>query len=69
MAHDVDGADDPPRYADLARRIGIPVTQVANYLYWARNHFREQVLDTLRSLTASDAEFRDEARALLGRAP
>ena len=69
MAHDVDGADDPPRYADLASRFGIPVTQVANYLYWARSHFREHVLDTLRSLTASDAEFRDEARALLGRAP
>lgn len=69
VAHDVEGADDPPRYAALAGRFGIPVTQVANYLHWARGHFREHVLDTLRALTASDAEFRDEARALLGRAP
>ena len=67
IAHDVDGADDPPRYADLATRFGIPVTQIANYLHWARGHFRGHVLDTLRALTASDEEFRDEARALLGR--
>lgn len=66
-AHDVDGADDPPRYADLAGRFDIPVTQVANYLHWARTRFRGHVLDTLRALTGSDAEFREEARALLGR--
>jgi hypothetical protein len=69
VAHDVDGADDPPRYADLAARFGIPVTQVANYLHWARSRFRGHVLDTLRALTGSDAEFREEARALLGRSP
>ena len=69
VAHDVEGADQPPRYADIAARFGIPVTQVANYLYWARARFRGHVIDTLRDLTASDAEFRDEARALLGRTP
>jgi DNA-directed RNA polymerase specialized sigma24 family protein len=69
VEHDIDGADDPPRYADLAERFGIPATQVANYLHWARSRFRGHVLDTLRSLTASDSEFRNEARALLGRAP
>ena len=69
VAHDVEGADEPPRYADIAARFGIPVTQVANYLHWARSRFRGHVLDTLRALTASDAEFRDEARALLGRTP
>ena len=67
LAHDVDGADEPPRYADLAIRFDLPVTQVANYLHWARSRFRGHVLDTLRALTASDDEFRDEARALLGR--
>ena len=66
VAHDVDGADEPPRYADLSKRFEIPVTQVANYLHWARARFRGHVLDTLRSLTASDAEFREEARTLLG---
>ncbi|HEX6316404.1 MAG TPA: hypothetical protein VFZ73_16150 [Gemmatimonadaceae bacterium] len=69
LAYDVDAANDPPRYADLAVRFGIPVTQVANYLHWARSRFRGHVLDTLRALTGSDAEFREEARALLGRAP
>lgn len=69
MAHDVEGAESPPRYADVAARFGIPVTQVANYLHWARARFRGHVLDTLRELTGSDAEFREEARALLGRVP
>jgi RNA polymerase sigma-70 factor (ECF subfamily) len=69
VAHDVDGADAPPRYADLAARFDIPVTQVANYLHWARSRFRRHVIETLRNLTASDAEFREEARALLGREP
>ena len=67
VAHDVDGADEPPRYADLATRFDIPVFQVANYLHWARSRFRGHVLDTLRAPTTSDAEFREEARALLGR--
>lgn len=67
VAHDVEGADERPRYADLALRFGIPVTQVANYLHWARSRFRGHVLDTLRALTGSDAEFREEALALLGR--
>jgi DNA-directed RNA polymerase specialized sigma24 family protein len=69
VAHDVEGADDPPRYADLAARFGLPVTQVANYLHWARSRFRGHVLDTLRALTGSDAEFREETRTLLGRDP
>ena len=67
LAHDVDGADEPPRYADLAARFSVPVTQVANYLHWARNRFRGHALETLRALTTSDAEFREEARTLLGR--
>jgi DNA-directed RNA polymerase specialized sigma24 family protein len=67
MAHDVEGADAPPRYAELATRFNVPVTQVANYLHWARGRFRGHVLATLRALTGSDAEFREEARTLLGR--
>jgi RNA polymerase sigma-70 factor (ECF subfamily) len=68
VAHDIDGAEAvmPPRYADIASRFDLPVTQVANYLHWARTRFRQHVLDTLRHLTTSDAEFREEARALLG---
>ncbi|MEQ1692605.1 MAG: hypothetical protein ABMA00_15050 [Gemmatimonas sp.] len=68
VAHDIDGADadSPPTYATLASHFGIPITQVTNYLNWARRRFREHVLSTLRALTTSDAEFRAEARALLG---
>lgn len=67
--YDVDGADldERPTYESLARRIGIPPTQVTNYLNWARRRFRAHVLETVRGLTANDAEYREEVRALLGR--
>jgi hypothetical protein len=42
------------------------VSQVTNYLHWARTRFRGHLVATLRALTASEAEFREEARALLG---
>jgi len=68
VAYDIAGADQEPRpnYAQLAEQFDIPVTQVTNYLNWARRRLRAHVLDTLRSLTADEAEFRAEARALLG---
>ncbi len=65
-AREVEGADEPPSYAALADRFSLPVTQVTNYLAWARPRFRAHVLQALRDLTASEAEFRAEARALLG---
>ncbi len=67
-ARDVEGveSDAPPSYADLAARFDLPATQVTNYLTWARPRFRAQVLDALRALTATEGEFRSEARALLG---
>jgi hypothetical protein len=39
---------------------------VTNHLAWARREFRRVVLDTLREMTASEDEFRREARDLLG---
>ncbi len=53
-------------YRDLAARFSIPETTVTNQLYAARRKFRQTVLETLRDATASDEEFRAEARALLG---
>ena len=53
-------------YRDLAERFGLPETTVTNQLFAARRKFREAVLETLREATASDDEFRTEARALLG---
>jgi len=68
---EADGGDaaSRPTYEALARRFGLPVTDVTNNLAAARRDFRKGVLDVLRELTASDAEFRREARALVGVEP
>jgi RNA polymerase sigma factor (sigma-70 family) len=62
-AYDVGG---DVSYRDLSQRFGIPETSVTNHLHAMRKRFREHVLDTLREATATDAEYRAEARALLG---
>lgn len=59
-------ATERPTYEALAEEHGVPVTQVTNWLAATRRDYRAIVLETLRELTASDEEFRDEARALLG---
>jgi RNA polymerase sigma factor (sigma-70 family) len=65
-----DLADERPTYAELSRRFGIATTDVTNRLSRVRRELRRVVLDVLRELTASEEEFREEARALLGaRAP
>jgi RNA polymerase sigma factor (sigma-70 family) len=64
-SYDLDD-DRSVSYRQLASRFGIPETQVTNYLAAMRRRFREIVLDALREVTASDQEFRAEARALLG---
>lgn len=63
------GGAERPSYQALAERFGIPVTQVTNHLNMARRLLREIVVAELRVITASDAELRSEARALLGIAP
>jgi RNA polymerase sigma factor (sigma-70 family) len=66
--YDIEGAEPPdrPSYAQLAAEHGLPVTQVTNHLHWARRELRAAVLAKLRETTASDEEYRSEARALLG---
>jgi DNA-directed RNA polymerase specialized sigma24 family protein len=61
-----DAAGPRPSYQDLARDFGLPVTQVTNYLAAVRRDFRRRALETLREQTASDEEFRAEARDLFG---
>ena len=70
-AYDLEGdaGADRPRYEDLAVRFGTTTVDVTNQLAAARREFRGSVLDVLRELTVSDAEFRLEARALLGMEP
>ena len=53
-------------YASLAAEFGLTAVSVTNYLAWVRREFRRIVLEKLRELTATDREFRSEARALLG---
>lgn len=58
--------DERPSYKDLAQEFGLPVTQVTNHLAWARREFRRLVLERLRLLCGSEAEYRAEARELFG---
>ena len=60
------GGGEPPTYAALAHELGLSPSQVTNWLAAARREFRAAVLETLREICATDDEFRDEARALLG---
>ena len=59
-------AEGRPTYAELARRHGQPVTQITNFLAAVRRDFRRLLLAKLEETTGSAAEFRQEARALLG---
>jgi RNA polymerase sigma factor (sigma-70 family) len=68
--HDVqDSGAKRPRYAELAKQFGIATTDVTNYLAFARREFRRISLEKLREMTATEEEFRREARALLGVVP
>jgi len=61
-----DDAGARPTYSQLAGELGIPATQVTNYLAFTRRELRRILLERLRALCASDDEFRLEARELLG---
>lgn len=60
---------DETSYDDLAVRFGISVSNVTNYLAFARREFRRITLEKLRENTSSEEEFRSEARSLLGMEP
>lgn len=53
-------------YASLAEEFGLDTATVNNYLAAVRRDFRRVVLEKLREITATDEEFRTEARSLLG---
>ncbi|MGH9905544.1 MAG: hypothetical protein ACRD8U_08190 [Pyrinomonadaceae bacterium] len=64
--YDLEDEGEKISYEELAKRFGVKTTDVTNYLAFARREFRKIVLDHLREITASDEEFRTEARMLLG---
>ena len=53
-------------YSSLGEEFGLEQQTVTNYLAAARRDFRRIVLDKLREITATEEEFRNEARSLLG---
>lgn len=53
---------DRPSYAELSERCGVPVSQITNYLAWARAKLRALVEDRLRGVTADERELREEMR-------
>ncbi|MEP6920408.1 MAG: hypothetical protein ABI967_04720 [bacterium] len=53
-------------YATLASEFNLKTTDVTNYLAAARRDFKKILLEKVRELTASEDEFRAEARSLLG---
>jgi RNA polymerase sigma factor (sigma-70 family) len=61
--YELDG-DPDVTYDRLAAEFGIPITTVTNYLAGARRAFRRRVVEKLREITASEREFRVEARRL-----
>jgi len=66
--YDLDGSDAgaKPSYADLARELDLPVTQVTNYLAWARCEFRRLAIEVLASQCGSEQEWRAEVLDLFG---
>jgi RNA polymerase sigma factor (sigma-70 family) len=68
-AMDLEDGASRPSYRELATRLGVAETKVTNDLAAARRRFRVIVLETLREVTASEEEFRAEARAVLGKDP
>ena len=67
--YDLDDAEERPTYADLSREFALTPSDVTNYLASTRREFRRIALELLRETTASETEFRREARSLLGHAP
>jgi RNA polymerase sigma factor (sigma-70 family) len=65
-AYDLDESEVRPTYAELAVRFGTTTDRITNYLAAMRRDFRKAVLARLRQLTATEREFRSEARAILG---
>ena len=60
------GDDANVSYASLAKEFNLEPATVNNYLAAVRREFRRIVIEKLREITATDEEFRTEARSLLG---
>lgn len=61
-----DDAEGRPTYTEIARALKLTPATVTNYLAAMRRKFRSIVLERLRELTSSEAEWEAEAAKLLG---
>lgn len=61
-----DTAAGKTTYASLGQEFGLNAQTVTNYLAAARRDFKRILLDKVREITATEAEFRREAQDLLG---
>jgi RNA polymerase sigma factor (sigma-70 family) len=64
--YDIDEGGRQLTYDEVAQRFRIKPTDVTNYLAYVRKEFRRIVLEELRTMTATEDEFRREAHTLLG---
>ena len=64
--YDLSEPETRPNYAAIASDLSLTETTVTNYLAAMRRDLRKLLLLKLRQLTATDREYRSEARALLG---
>jgi RNA polymerase sigma factor (sigma-70 family) len=62
--YDLEDDDPEISYAQLAGEFGISATDVTNHLASARRAFRRILIAKLREITATEREFRSEARLL-----
>ena len=64
--YDLNDAETRLSYAALAQEFNIALTDVTNYLAFARREFRRCVLEQLRDMTGGEEEFQREAQSILG---
>ncbi len=64
--YDLSDTGARPTYLQLANEFGLTPEMITNYLSAMRRDFRAAVLKRLRDLTATEREFRSEARLILG---
>lgn len=64
--YDLSESNPRPTYVQLAQECAVTPETITNYLAGMRRDFRRAVLNRLRELTATDREFRSEARIILG---
>lgn len=57
-------AAERPGYEELAAQHQVPLTQVTNYLAWARRELRRLALERVAALSTNESEYRAEARRL-----